>query len=543
MSNHLLVNDKLVNEKIVKIILVENNSADADLIQQLLNQNTKQKFNLTLAKTIELAQEMLTHNNYDVMLLNLSIPGQKSLFSLDIIKQQVPQLPIIVLTATENLDIGLQSIRQGAQNCLVKRELTVKTLNRSLQYAIARQQAEFNDRQQALMKRMLDQIRNSIDLESILETTATVIQQFVRSDQVLIYRCESPQLAETTVVSQSVDAKFDQLAIEQFIGAVNFSSLQSILSKSISVTAVEDTFTNSTAELQVIEPRLVRSYLILPIWLEESIDYAEDDLTLGTIKDFYNNDSNHADDQPQNPGLWGMLVAYNAQKTRRWQNWEISFLQRLTTQVTVAIQQSQLCCRLQSANQQLQKLAILDGLTGVANRRYFDLVLDKEWHRLAREKQPLSLILCDIDYFKAYNDTYGHQQGDRCLQKVAQVLQQSTRRPADLAARYGGEEFALILPQTNAPGALFLAHRIVRQLTQKALPHAQSKVSNNVTLSIGIATKIPDAKQANSTIIEIADNLLYKAKKAGRNQLAIDNWLSARDEQKNSHYVDSENQN
>lgn len=520
--------------KTLKILLIENNSTDADFILHLLNEDTKQKFNLTLVRTVELAQEILTHKNYDVMLLNLSVPEQENISSLDTIKQQVPQLPIIVLTATESLDLGLQSIRLGAQTCLVKPELTAKSLNRSLQYAIARQQAEFNNRQQALMKRMLDQIRNSIDLESILETTATVIQQFVRSDQVLIYRRESPQLAETTVVSQSVDAKFDQLAIEQFIGAVNSSSLQSILSKSISVTAVEDTFTDSTAALQVIEPRLVRSYLILPVWLEESIEYAEDDLTLGTIKNTSNSTSNHGDDHQQNSGLWGMLVAYNAQVTRRWQDWEISFLQRLTTQVTVAIQQSQLCCRLQTANQQLQKLAILDGLTGIANRRYFDLVLENEWQRLAREQQPLSLILCDIDYFKAYNDTYGHQQGDRCLQQVAQVLKQSSRRPADLVARYGGEEFALILPRTNAPGALFLAHRIIRQLTQKALPHCQSQVSKIVTLSIGIATKIPDAKQPSSTIIEIADNLLYKAKKAGRNQLALDNWLTLGEGAKNS---------
>jgi two-component system, cell cycle response regulator len=250
-------------------------------------------------------------------------------------------------------------------------------------------------------------------------------------------------------------------------------------------------------------------------------DDTEADLTLVTKE-------NQATKQ-QKPGLWGMLIAYNIRATRRWQDWEISFLQRLTTQVTVAIRQSQLCCRLQTANQKLQKLAILDGLTGIANRRYFDLVLDKEWQRLAREQQPLSLILCDIDYFKAYNDTYGHQEGDRCLQKVAQVLQQSTRRPADLVARYGGEEFALILPHTSAPGALFLAHTIVRQLTQTALPHCQSQVSNVVTLSIGIATKIPHSKQASSTIIETADNLLYKAKKAGRNQLALDNWLTSRD--------------
>jgi diguanylate cyclase (GGDEF)-like protein len=193
----------------------------------------------------------------------------------------------------------------------------------------------------------------------------------------------------------------------------------------------------------------------------------------------------------------------------------------LTTQVTIAIQQSQVCCRLQTANQKLQKLAILDGLTGIANRRYFDLVLDNEWQRLAREEQPLSLILCDIDYFKAYNDTYGHQQGDRCLQNIAKVLQNSTRRSADLAARYGGEEFAVILPNTDSEGALFIAQKIAQKLAKKQISHQKSPISQYVTFSIGVGTKIPDSKQSATTLIELTDSLLYQAKKAGRNQTAV----------------------
>ncbi|MFA9202275.1 MAG: diguanylate cyclase domain-containing protein, partial [Candidatus Nanopelagicaceae bacterium] len=326
------------------------------------------------------------------------------------------------------------------------------------------------------MKKMVDQIRISLDLESILKTTATEIKQFLHSDQVLIYRHEAETMSETAVVSQSIDAQFDQLAIKQFMDAVNLSSLHSTFSQSTSIQAVADTYAQPTPALQVVAPQSIRSYLILPIRLEESGDDTED-LTLGTSE-------NQATNQ-QKSGLWGLLIAYNIRGTRRWQDWEISFLQHLITQVTVAIQQSQLCCRLQTANQKLQKLAILDGLTGIANRRYFDLVLDKEWQRLAREQQPLSLILCDIDYFKAYNDTYGHQQGDRCLKQVAQILQQSTRRPADLVARYGGEEFAIILPNTDLQGALFIAKNIKQELAQKQLPHSQSSVSQYVTCSMG----------------------------------------------------------
>ena len=504
----------------MKILLVEDNLADANLIGEFLSKDDGLQSYLIHVKQITEAVNTLCQDNFDAILLDLSLPDSQGIASLNLLKQKAPQLPIVVLTATNDLNIAMQSIRQGAQDYLIKGEFEGKILRRSIQYAIARQQSEFNIRQQALMKKMLDRIRNSINLDAILKTTATVIRQFLHSNQVLIYRCESGQSEETAVVSQSVNDSDDHLGIEQFLSAVNLSSLHSILTESTSVRAVSDTLNTFATELQVIEPSLVRSYLILPIWLGESVDYVYDDLTMPMVK----NTVSHNRDE----GLWGMLIAYNVSETRKWQDWEINFLQRLTTQVTVAIAQSQLCCQLKTANQKLQQLAILDGLTGIANRRYFDLVLDKEWQRLARENKPLSLILCDIDYFKAYNDCYGHQQGDRCLQQLAKILQRVTKRPADLAARYGGEEFALILPNTDAPGALFLAHRIVRQLARLQLPHQKSEVSKVVTLSMGISTKIPHPGNPSSNIIETADNLLYRAKREGRNQLAIDNWLAAR---------------
>ncbi|MEM7593694.1 MAG: diguanylate cyclase [Cyanobacteria bacterium P01_A01_bin.83] len=499
--------------KALKILLVEDNLADASWISKTLSEYSWQKSSLRHVKKVTEAIDTLGEDSFDAILLDLSLPDSEGITSLDIVKQKAPQLPIVILTATDDPKVAMQSLRQGAQDYLIKGEFEGKLLNRSIQYAIARKRTEFNLRQQALMKKMLDQIRNSIDLEAILQTTASVIQQFLHSDQVLIYRCESGQSESTTVVSQSIDAQLNQPSGSRFINAVNLSSLHSILSESTSVQAVEDTLISSHSELKVVEPQLVRSYLILPIWFAESLDYVYEDLTVPMVKNTVSRN--------QDEGLWGMLVAYNLEQTRKWQAWEINFLQRLTTQVTIAIQQSQLCCQLQTANQKLQQLAILDGLTGIANRRYFDLVLDKEWHRLAREQQPLSLILCDVDYFKAYNDFYGHQQGDRCLQKVAQILKKSTRRPADLAARYGGEEFALILPNTDAQGALHLAQSIIESLANKQIPHHKSRVSDFVTLSMGVASRIPHRQQPFTKIIETADSLLYRAKEAGRNQLAI----------------------
>jgi diguanylate cyclase (GGDEF)-like protein len=174
---------------------------------------------------------------------------------------------------------------------------------------------------------------------------------------------------------------------------------------------------------------------------------------------------------------------------------------------------------LQTVNQKLQQLVHLDGLTGVANRRRFDEYLEQEWQRLAREQQPLSLILCDIDYFKPYNDYYGHQTGDECLQQVAQALNQTAKRPADLVARYGGEEFAIILPHTPSTGAICVAESLRGSVHQLAITHDRSQVSSHITVSLGICTQIPDQSLQPTSMITLADKALYIAKERGRNQL------------------------
>lgn len=178
---------------------------------------------------------------------------------------------------------------------------------------------------------------------------------------------------------------------------------------------------------------------------------------------------------------------------------------------------------LTQVNQELQKLAHSDGLTQTANRRYFDTVIKREWQRLSREQQPMALMLCDVDYFKRYNDTYGHQAGDQCLREVAQVLGQTSRRPADLVARYGGEEFALILPNTSLQGAVCIAENIQAHLQKLTLPHKASPIGR-ITISIGIAVTIPSIKNSPKDLLKTADQALYNAKANGRNRFSIDNY-------------------
>ncbi|MBL1208924.1 MAG: diguanylate cyclase [Geminocystis sp. GBBB08] len=167
----------------------------------------------------------------------------------------------------------------------------------------------------------------------------------------------------------------------------------------------------------------------------------------------------------------------------------------------------------------LSKLATIDGLTGVYNRHCFDNTLIQEWQRCGRENKPLSLILCDVDYFKPYNDIYGHQQGDSCLIKVAQTMDNIVKRSSDFLARYGGEEFAIILPNTSLEGAVNIAEKMRQEILNLKIPHEGSKICQYVTLSLGVASIIPSSKSSLAILIKSADDGLYKAKDNGRNQV------------------------
>lgn len=174
---------------------------------------------------------------------------------------------------------------------------------------------------------------------------------------------------------------------------------------------------------------------------------------------------------------------------------------------------------LERANQALDRLAHIDGLTHVANRRRFDKVLENEWLRMYREKKPLSLILADVDYFKQYNDKYGHQEGDDCLVRVAAELTSVIHRPGDLVARYGGEEFVIVLPDTDEAGCLKIAKTMNEKVEGMKIEHADSSVSAYVTISLGVSTITPETTDNWSNFIGMADRAMYRAKNEGRNRV------------------------
>lgn len=176
---------------------------------------------------------------------------------------------------------------------------------------------------------------------------------------------------------------------------------------------------------------------------------------------------------------------------------------------------------LKRARDLLERLATLDGLTSIANRRRFDEQLEREWRRAQRNMSEISLIMIDIDFFKQFNDTYGHAQGDDCLRRIAASLESAVLRPADLITRCGGEEFVCLLPETGMSGARDVAERMQSSAAELAIPHGASTISDQVTLSMG-ATMAPGAGNAAAELVELADARLYRAEKGGRNQIAFD---------------------
>ncbi len=344
-----------------------------------------------------------------------------------------------------------------------------------------RQQSERDHMIQVITYR----IRQTLDLNQILETTVDEIRHFLDVDRVLIYRCNPDK--SCVVIAEAVAHPWSSTLGFKMPESC-FFELETDLFYQGYVEAIDDVneATLQPCHYQVLIDLQVRAQLMVPLW--------------------------------QGEALWGMMVVHQCRSPRVWQSLDRGCLMQLSVQVEIAIHQSELYRQLEQMNQELEQLATQDGLTQIANRRTFNRVLEREWERMQRDQQPLSLLLIDVDHFKPYNDHYGHQAGDHCLYQVAQVLQQSAQRPADLVARYGGEEFAILLPQTDAKGAVEVAQSIQSLLYTLGIEHRYSPISRQVTVSIGLSTVVPQASLSVDQWVYQTDQALYAAKAQGRNR-------------------------
>jgi two-component system, cell cycle response regulator len=532
----------------LKILLVEDDPIDAALIEDFLGSFSEALFFLQTVESLDAGIKCLQAVEFDAILLDFSVQGCLGGSNpIAILKAQSPTVPILVLTDINDESIALSVLRSGAQDCLVKGRFHRTLLVRAIHYAIERQHIEEQLRQQAqrerLLGKMIENIRSSIDAASILQSTVAEVRQFLKTDRVLIYRCQN-SVSQLDSEEQKSSIVADDGLPCGYMDHQNISAALAmscfVIADSKSVQAIADV---SVAELASNSKELlanceIAAVLSVPIWQSEDWEAASKPADDTVCAEEYTGDldrnsiallgENRSPIQWKNPPdsgvqnrnyLWGILTAYNCSRVRQWQQWEIDFLKHLADQVAIAIEQSQLYRQLAIANEKLQQLATTDGLTGIANRRQFDRILMLEWRRLAREELPLSLMMFDIDFFKLYNDFYGHLAGDDCLQKVAGAIASCAKRAGDLSARYGGEEFAVLLPYTNAEGANVVARTICDRLKTLQLPHARSSIRPYVTISCGIATTIPVAQQSPETLIRSADGALFQAKAEGKNRI------------------------
>ena len=345
------------------------------------------------------------------------------------------------------------------------------------------------NQQERLIAKLAQQIQQLPDMDSMFEKTVTAVHQVTQVNRAAILKFQGD--GSCKVIQESCDQAYpsmldwvirDPWAVDQKY----ISRYQE--GRGVAIADIHEQRLQ-THHLEFLNYFQIKAAVLIPLMREQS--------------------------------LWGLLVVHQCTDKRTWKTSTVRLLQNLATQLSIALHQRKLHTDLQRANAELIRIVYLDSLTQVANRRRFDEYLLKEWKRSRREQSPLAVIMCDIDYFKDFNDRYGHPKGDICLRQVAQAIKQTVKRPADLVVRYGGEEFAVILPNTDLIGAEQLAEKIRLAVRRLHTPHAASGIDTIVTLSLGVAAIIANSETSKDDLISQADRALYQAKHNGRDQVAI----------------------
>ncbi|MEM8614609.1 MAG: diguanylate cyclase [Cyanobacteria bacterium P01_H01_bin.105] len=353
------------------------------------------------------------------------------------------------------------------------------------------QQLQLQLHQQVYLRETIQRIRRGIALKDIYKIIVQSLMDFFQADWIFLlengpscWHAVEPSFPSTSTSSHALN---DYLGLE---------SVVTKLEKPFPITVNEQLVRQLPVDQQWLS-QFPGSWLLGPIHLPRA-------------------HHGHIVDKP-----WGVVAMGRQDRANIWTTDELAQAKILIDEIAIALHHGFLYEQLRQDNQALQALALTDSLTGLANRRRFDRYFDAEWHRLAREQQPLTLILCDIDYFKRYNDYYGHPTGDGCLTQVGNVLTSCIRRPADLVARYGGEEFAVVLPNTDTEGGHSVALAIQKQLANVGIPHFTSSVAAAVTVTMGVATVIPRPQLVPQNLLQAADLALYHAKQQGRDRIYV----------------------
>ena len=469
---------------------------DDDLViqMQLRYAMEKEGYEVIVASNGKIALDICLNSPPDIVLLDAIMPVMDGFSCCAQLHAHNSNISILMITGLDDQDSVDKAFAVGAVDYITKPihwGVLKQRVRRLLQMHWTMKELQDKITQEQLISNITHKIRTSLNLEMILGTTVIEVRKLLKTDRVIVYRFQPD--GSGYVIVESVAPEWDSMLGRIFKDTYFFDKFEQCgykyQQKNVYIIEDIDHPELSPCHIDLLTELQAKANLVVPIEQENNI--------------------------------WGLLVVYECCKPRKWAKPEIDLLIQLTHPLIMAIKQAELYQQLEAANQKLQELASIDSLTQIPNRRSFDEVLEREWQRLEREQAPLSLILCDIDFFKNYNDTYGHQSGDECLKKVAQILHQVAQRPGDLAARYGGEEFAVVLPNTDSVGAVYIAETILSSIRTKNLIHESSKISSYLTLSLGIATIIPQDSSSLKWLIAKADEALYRAKQTGRDRYII----------------------
>lgn len=371
--------------------------------------------------------------------------------------------------STFPVEVTFQGVGIGEDRILLN---IIRDLTGQKQLELLKQQQVARER---LIRAMPKHIYQSLNLNEILNATVTEVREFLQAERVIIHRF-LPN-GDGSVIVESVapgcPSMLGFMIHDPFILEKNYIS-QYQLGESHRLSDI----TQSSLDQRLIYLLTffqVKARLAIPI-LQNTVQVSKISSQVATLPN----------------QLWGLLIAHQCSETREWQDAEVDALQVVVTQIAVAIQQSELYQQLQETQQQLQQLTKSHHSSLLSSRSHFDRTLASQWQQMAQEKAPLSLIRCSINFFQQYKDLWGEEAGDRCWQQISQTLQLVANHPQDLVASYSEGEFALLLPRRTAENAQQLAEEIRFRVKALAIPHADSPIGKYVTLSLGVASTIPD---------------------------------------------------
>ena len=481
------------------ILIVDDKTNNLQLLSRYLENDN---YNILIAQSGKKAINIAEAISPDLILLDVMMPRINGFTVCRRLKSnsETKDIPIIFMTALAETKNKVQGFELGAVDYITKpveKEELIARVKTHLSLRDLYQSSLKDAAQRKLLFEISDRIRRSLDLTIILETATKEIRTLLNCDFVGLTSLNNQKVAIKAYSSVEGVERDSQTSFSYEYFCPSQDKYQSYLRGDIEVIeqpSSQDSF--GAGSLSNLRSRLIVPILIKDTnYIEGFFSSAEDTMFTSNI-------------------LYGWLIADRYSPEGSWQSDEIDLLRELTTQLAIGIKQGLL-------HEQLSQLALLDSLTRVYNRRSFDRQLKREWGRHKRVPAPLSLIMCDVDCFKIYNDVYGHQQGDKCLQQIAKAISSALKRSGDLLARYGGEEFVVILPQTTQSGAAKVSENIRNAVKALEIPHHNSLVDSVVTVSLGVASTIPNAVDNPQLLIEAADLALYQAKDRGRDCVAV----------------------